>query len=135
MKIETTCKECSNKISREIQIGDIVYPCDGSSMCSSLHHRLIITDTRSKDRYWWVHGFEAVRVLAIEGNLLGVQPIDWKLDYNCPEDDRLRASKSQLYGGETCQNFGEGFWIYAGHVRAEKQNRPAPPRGMYDYHC
>ncbi len=134
MKIETTCDKCGSKINREIQIGDIVYPHDGSSMCSALHHKLIITDTGSKDKYWWVHGFEAVRVLAIEGNLLGVQPLDWKLDYNCPEDDKLHASKSELYGEKDCQHFGEGFWIYAGHVRAEKQNRPKSPSGMYDYH-
>jgi len=133
MKIETTCKECGSKINREIQIGDIVYPWDGSSMCSALHRELAITNTGSKDRYSWVHGFKAVKVLAIEGNLLGVQPLDWERDYNRPEDDKLYASKSELYGGEPCQNFGQGFWIYAGHVSVKQQNRPYEPSYKF-YH-
>ena len=70
MKIKTTCKECGNETTRELKVGDILTPTDGSGMPNKLHELL-----------WNGHscsGFKPVKVVAISGYMIAVIPASWQ---------------------------------------------------------
>jgi len=123
MFIETKCKECggTGKHRREIRVGDVVTPQDGSAMCNALH-RILFNGVGSSPP------FKPVRVVAIEGEMLGVVPVHW---------DNQQTYIDEMYHGEhpvgdsacwiwrgTYNNpksvTGAGFWIHA-HVSNLKE--------------
>jgi len=118
MKIKTSCKACGGAgfKTRELRIGDIVTPIDGSSMPHGLHRKLEI---RGGNEYGENHvtGFFPVRVLSIEGEMLAVEPVyfpeSWK------NDDAYKNSIAPIWGPGSCNQLGDGFWIHSRHVIVE----------------
>ncbi len=82
--------------------GDIVTPIDGSSMSVCLHKELAIW-SKSMNR---VVGFKPVKVVAVEGNLLGVSLLD---------NNGFLDFESYLYTGEGDKYDGIGSWVHRNH--------------------
>lgn len=97
MFIETTCKVCggTGKHRREIRVGDVVTPQDGSAMCHALH-RILFRGTGM--------GFKPVRVVAIEGDMLGVVPVHW---------DNWEVRNKEMYRGDLPAS-DASVWIWKG---------------------
>jgi len=117
MLIKKECTACGGTggVVRELRVGDIVTPTDGSSMCSALH-RILFKGTGA--------GFKPVRVLAIEGNMLAVVPAYWEDDGAKHNDlyglsNHVSESSSYIWKGESYSLVSlicrDGFWIHA-HV-------------------
>ena len=116
ININKPCNCChgSGKVSRTIKIGDIVTPNDGSSMCMDLHRILRAGTGRP---------FKPVRVVAIEGDMLGVIPVHWDdKDLRHKEifgEGGVYESKCHIWKGHESDTFKliteYGFWIHA-HV-------------------
>ena len=92
-------------VRSKFQIGDIVIPLDGSSMNAELH-KLLFTETSKP--------FKPVKVLAIEGNLLGVAPLNVGEHWYNP-------GKQSFWGREEYKKLGEGFWIDKKHVKKSEE--------------
>lgn len=103
MKYIMKCKVCDG---RELKLGDIVTPTDGSAMPNALQKLTWNGSCGS--------GFKPVRVLAISGEMLGVVPASWDdKDTRIAEmfrEDVNPAIASLWVGNE---RYGEGFWINA----------------------
>ena len=110
----------------EYRIGDVVKPIDGSSMPAGFH-KLLWNGKEVGPPYPLPSeiAFKPVKVLAIEGNLLGVAPLDWKEWGNWIEDVEIKGGKSSLYTGNKerfgNKRAGEGFWIHKAHVMPIKK--------------
>jgi len=116
MKFTVTCDKCNGKgvIERELRIGDIVTPCDGSAMPNALHKLLWNGHGRTDLPLLMNEAFKPVRVLAISGEFLGVTPASWT------NRDTMMAERfrEDIYPAISClwvggKQYGEGFWINA----------------------
>jgi len=114
MEITETCKQCGGRgsITRQIEVGDIITPGDGSGMPNGLHH--ILWNGVSK-----AVPFKPVRVLQVEGNMLAVQPLHWddkETRYREILDNSVSPALSWI------PNADRGvFWIYAPHCHPIKE--------------
>jgi len=112
--IRTRCDKCggSGSICQEIRLGDIVIPRDGSAMPWPYHKILAMWERPGC--LGAVTGFHSVRIKAIEGNLLGVEPLNYQGEKHSDGISNCKVS----FWGEGCANkLGEGFWIPVSHVR------------------
>ena len=107
MEISKKCDRCGGGgyIKREIKLGDVLVPHDGSGMPNALH-KLTFNGTGK--------GFKPVEVLAVSGEMLGVTPASWNNKETMLrerfEDDVYPAITSLWANGT---RYGEGFWINA----------------------
>ena len=114
MKVKVFCKAYGGTGSeiREIRVGDVLTPVDGSSMPWGLHRKL---DIRGSEGH--VTGFRPVRVLSVEGEMLAVEPVDspesWK------NDDAYKNSIAPIWGPGSGNQLGNGFWIHSRHCSWE----------------
>jgi len=121
MLVETTCAACggTGKLRREIRVGDVITPQDGSGMCDALHMILFLGVGK---------GFKPVKVVAIEGNMLGVEPVHWGNEDTMHKemyhgDNPVGASTSWIWKGTYTNNEAlsrNGFWIDA-HISNLKE--------------
>ncbi len=118
MEYVKTCNHCggTGKITRELKVGDIIQPTDGSSMPNALHKIL-----------WNGHGvpscdlplgaekaFKPVRVLSIEGSLIAVVPVHWddrEIRHKEMFDKEIYPALSYIYEGKGKYVSDYGFWI------------------------
>ena len=125
MNIKYNCDACGGTgvIDRSPQVGDVLEPLDGSGFPNGLHP-ILFTGTSNP--------FKPVRVLCVEGDVLGIVPLHW--------DDRDIRHK-EMFNGDTYSAItwlwevknGEleticeyGFWIYAPacHLKWVKNDNP-----------
>lgn len=106
MKIKKTCSECGETTTKEIKVGDIITPRDGSGMPNGLHH--VLWNGCGKDV-----PFKPVRVLQVEGNMLAVTPLHWDDSTNREQfDDKVYPALSWIPSRRGSRDV---FWIYAPH--------------------
>ncbi len=123
MKIEVTCKECGARHNREIKVGDVVKPYDGSGMPNALHHLLWNgSEPCNKGRTLPLpsnEAFKPVRVLSIEGDMLAVIPLHWdNLDIRHQEmfNDKVYPALTHIWKGDYHNYksvYDHAFWIHA----------------------
>ena len=105
MEITQTCNYCKGKgkITRQVGVGDILSPADGSGLPNGLKPLLQIWQDRC------VVDFKPVKVLHIEGETLFVIPIDWE---GKRYDHDVYLAQSWMIIDE---HGTTGFWVYAPH--------------------
>jgi len=109
LQVSETCERChgTGKVERALHHGDIVVPIDGSSMPRGIHKLLKQGGS-----------FDQVRVLTIQGEMLGVSPIDTG---NLREPDVYQALSPIWESSDRRKSglkmLGEGFWIHYSMVK------------------
>lgn len=91
---------------KNVKVGDIVTPCDGSSMNGHLHELLFIGTGV---------GFRPVKVIDIQGRMAAVVPADWDVNFHYDNKNWTDEynSKQPVWHGtySNATKVGEGFWI------------------------
>lgn len=115
MKVITKCSCCdgTGKTTREIKVGDVLTPLDGSGMPTGLQG-ILFTKTRSP--------FRPIRVLDIQGKLLAVEPAHWNgKDIDRKWEDLHKNNEAALHASMWIWEDNDdidvisqcGFWIDA----------------------
>lgn len=93
MNMGLKCQRCNGSGKRQLSVGDIVTPRDGSGFPNGLHS-ILFQGTGEN--------FKPVRVLSIQGNMLGVVPVHW-------DDKEIRHT--ELFGKEG-RAYQASNWIW-----------------------
>lgn len=125
--IKERCKECDGVgvYNIELKVGDIVTPIDGSSMNGALHSLTWRGAIES--------GFKDVKIVSIQGEMLGVEPVDWNnrkfdsdmsLGYGSIWEESIdELLETVKFNNKTIRQVTQfGFWIHYSMVKLKKVN-------------